>query len=158
MGKSTDTYVSVNDNRIFDLGTEVTTLYKKNKDKVRPVNRPHELALKPEGVENWKEQIFVHKDSIKVNPKYPWLSPKFSDIMRGQRLMPEQLERLKIREEITFVEREVWVEVLFNREAGIACDFSEHSCFRAEIATPHVMPTVDHMPWQAASLRVPKAL
>ena len=50
---STDTYVSVNDDRTFNLGVEVTTLYKKQNDKVRPVNRPHELGLKPEGVENW---------------------------------------------------------------------------------------------------------
>ena len=49
---STDTYVSVNNNRIFDLGGEVTTLYRKKKDKVGLVNRPHEMGLKPEGVEN----------------------------------------------------------------------------------------------------------
>ena len=50
---SIDTYVLVNDSRIFDLGGEVETLYKKKKDKVRPVNKPHDLGLKPEGVENW---------------------------------------------------------------------------------------------------------
>ena len=50
---SIDTYVLVNDSRIFDLGGEVATLYKKKKDKVRPVNKPHDLGLKTEGVENW---------------------------------------------------------------------------------------------------------
>ena len=48
----TNTYVSVNDDRIFDLGGEVATLYKKKKDKVRPVDKPHDRGLKPEGVEN----------------------------------------------------------------------------------------------------------
>ena len=91
----TDTYVLVNDNRIFDLGGEVATLYKKKKDKVKPVKKPHKLGLKPEGVENWREQIVVNKNSNKVNPKYLWLIPKFSDIVRRQRLAPKHLEKLK---------------------------------------------------------------
>ena len=49
MKTMTDIYMSDNANRIFDLGTEVSTLYKKKKDKVRPVNQPHELGVKPEG-------------------------------------------------------------------------------------------------------------
>ena len=93
-----------------------------------------------------------------MNPKYLWLIPKFSDIVRGQRLTPDWLEKLKIREKITFVEREVLVEVLFNREAGIDYDFYEKGCFSPEIEPPHVIPTIDHTPWQVASFRVPKAL
>ena len=65
---------------------------------------------------------------------------------------------MKIHEKITLAEREVLVEVLFTREAGIAFDFSESGCFRPEIEPPHVMPTVDHTTWQAVSFRVPKAL
>ena len=153
----TDMYMSVNDVRIFDLGGEVTTLYKNKKDKIRQVNRPHELGLKPEGVEKW-EKIVVHKNSNKVNPKYPWLIPKFSDIVRGQRLKPERWQKLTIGEEITLAEREVLVEVLFNSEAGIVLDLCEQGYFRPEIEPPHTIPTADHTPWQAASFRVPKAL
>ena len=68
------------------------------------------------------------------------------------------MEKLKIGEKITPAEREVLVEVLFNRATGIAFDFSEKGCFRPEIEPPHVIPTVDYMPWQTASFRVPKAL
>ena len=50
---------------------EIDTLYKKKKDKVRPVNKPHKQGLKLEGIENWKEQIVVNKNSNKVDPKYP---------------------------------------------------------------------------------------
>ena len=60
--------------------------------------------------------------------------------------MPEQAEKLKIREEITLAEREVLVEVLFNREVDIALNFSKTGYFRPEIERLHVIPTVDHMP------------
>ena len=45
----TDTYMSVNDNRIFYLSGEVITLYKKKKDTVKAVDKLHELGLKPKG-------------------------------------------------------------------------------------------------------------
>ena len=51
----TNIYMLVNDDRICDLDGEVVTLYKKKKDKVRPVNKSHDQGLKPEGVENQKE-------------------------------------------------------------------------------------------------------
>ena len=90
-------------------------------------------------------------------PKYPWQIPKWSNILKEQILTPEWVEKLKIGEEITLAKIEVLVEVLFNLEAGIAFDFFEKGSFRPEIEPPHVIPTVDHTPWQAASFRVPKA-
>ena len=51
----TNMYMSVNDDRICNLDGKVVTLYKKKKDKLRPVNKSHDRGLKPEGVENWKE-------------------------------------------------------------------------------------------------------
>ena len=41
----TDMYMSVIDDRIYDLGGEVATLYKEKKDKVRPVNKPQDRGL-----------------------------------------------------------------------------------------------------------------
>ena len=52
---------------------EINTLYKRKIHKVKPVNRQHNEGLKPEGVENWKEQIAVYKgdDSNKSGSQYP---------------------------------------------------------------------------------------
>ena len=93
-----------------------------------------------------------------MDPKCRWLIPKFSDIVRGQRLILEWLEKLKIGENITDPKKEILLEVLFNQEAGIAFDFLEKGCFKPEIEPPHIIPTIAHAPWQAASFRVPKAL
>ena len=70
----------------------------------------------------------------------------------------ERIERLKFGENLTIEEKEALFEVLFNREAGIAFDFSEKGCFKPEIEPPHVIPTIQHSPWQVSSFRVPKAL
>ena len=118
------------------------TLYKKKKDKVRPVNRPHSGGLKPEGDENWKETIALSDKSNENESKYSWIIPKFSSIPRGQRLTQERLDRLKIGEKLTIEEKEALFEVLFNREAEIDLDFSEKVCFKREIELPHIIPTI----------------
>ena len=146
-----DTYMSVKEDESLSLNSygEINTLYKRKKDKVKPVNRPHKEGLKPEGVENWKEQITVYKsdDSNKSGSQYPWLIPKFSNIERGRRLTPERIEKLKIGESLTSEERIVLLEVLFNREAGIAFDFTEKGYFKPEVEPPHAIPTIQHDPW-----------
>ena len=55
-------------------------------------------------------------------------------------------------------ERELLMEVLFNREAAIAFDSSEKGRFHDNIEPPHVMPTVPHLLWQAPSFRIPAGL
>ena len=147
-GTSTDMDVSVKEDESLSLNSygEINTLYKRKKDKVKPVNRPHKAGLKPEGVENWKEQIAVYKsdNSNKSGSQYPWLIPKFSNIERGRRLTPERIEKLKIGESLTSEERIVLLEVLFNREAGIAFDFTEKGYFKPEVEPPHAIPTIQH--------------
>ena len=82
-GTSTDTYVSVKEDESLSLNSygEINTLYNRKKDIVKPVNRPHKEGLKPEGVENWKEQIALYKsdDSNKSGSQYPWLIPTLSN-------------------------------------------------------------------------------
>ena len=55
-------------------------------------------------------------------------------------------------------EHDVFLEVLFNHEAGIAFDFIEKGRFSDDVEPPHVIPTVSHTPWQAKTFKVPKAL
>ena len=95
-------------------------MYKRKKDTVKPLNRPHKEGLKLEGVENWKEQIAEYKGnhSNKSGSHYPWSIPKFSNIEKGRRLTSERIEQLKIGESLTSEERIVLLEVLLNREAG----------------------------------------
>ena len=84
---ATDTYVSVKEDESLSLNSygEINTSYKRKKDKVKPVNRQHKEGPKPEGVEDWKEQIdvYISDDSNKSGSQYTWLIPKFSNIERG---------------------------------------------------------------------------
>ena len=49
---------------------QVYTLYKRKKDKVRPVNRSHSGGLKSEGDENWKETIALSDKRNENESKY----------------------------------------------------------------------------------------
>ena len=117
-GTWTDTYLSVKEDESLSLNSyrEINTLYKRKKDKVKPVHRLHKEGLQPEGVENWKEQIVVYRgdDSNKSGSQYSCLIPKFSNIERGRRLTPEIIEKLKVGECLTSEGRIVLLEVLFN--------------------------------------------
>ena len=99
-------------------------------------------------MENWKEKIGVYKgnDSNKSGSQYPWLIPKFSNIERGRRLIPERIGKLKIGESLSNEERIVLLPVLFNSEADIALDFMEKGYFKPEVEPPHVIPTIQHDP------------
>src|SRR5437660_2150911 len=48
--------------------------------------------------------------------------------------------------------------MLFNREAAIAFESAEKGRFHDLIEPPHVIPTIPHKAWQAASFRIPPAL
>ena len=135
-------------------------MYKRKKDKVKPVNRPHKEGPKPEEVEKWKEQIAVYKgdDRNKSGSQYPWLIPKFSNIERGRRLTPKRIKKLKIGESVASEERIVLLEVPFNREAGIAFDFTAKGYFKPEVEPPHAIRTIQHDQWEVSNFRVPKAL
>ena len=68
-GISTDMYVSVKENASLTLNWygEINTLYKRTKDKVKPVNRPHKEGLKPEGVRIGRNRLMYITATIAIN-------------------------------------------------------------------------------------------
>jgi hypothetical protein len=138
---------------------EVLTLYKKKADKVRPVNQPHEGGLRPGGKGNWRAEA-ISKEKYKPDGDYGgWLIPKFSDIKKGSRLTAERIGRLKVGgvtkdvtrdvegvTGLTANEYDVFLQVLYNREAGIAFDFTEKGRFIDDVEPPHAIPTIPHTP------------
>ena len=55
-------------------------------------------------------------------------------------------------------EKDLLLEMLFNREAAIAFDSSEKGRIHDDIEPPHSIPTVPHTAWQEPSFRIPAAL
>jgi len=135
---------------------EALTLYKRKKDKILLANQPYTGGLKPRGDEDWKIKLVGNPSPINI--KYSWLIPKFSNIPRGMRLTAERMDGLKIGKSIMQQEKNILMEVLYNREAGIAFDFTENGVFKPKVEPSHKILTIQYEPWQAANFRVLKAL
>ena len=139
----------------------VYTAYKRKADKVRPVDTDKSDGAIPGGKEDWKAEILEQEAKIQTDPNRPykeWLIPKFSDIPRGSRLTPERLGKMIVGDELTIQERDMLTEMLYNREASLAWEFSEIGKVRPEVAPPQIIKTVEHRAWQAPGFPIPKAL
>ena len=145
--------------RISGVG-RVRTLYKRKGVKVVPVDAAHSAGIKPRGQEGWREWLIKEeKDRGLDGEAYLGvLIPKFSTIERAKGLTEERIPKLNIREHLTTNKRDLLLEMLFNREVGIAFDLAEKRRFHHFIEPPHVIPMVPHKAWQAASFRIPPAL
>ena len=86
------------------------------------------------------------------------LVPRFTTLARGARLTPERLDRLQIGKELWPKERELVVEMLFNREEALAWTFSEIGRIRECVTPPQEIRTVEHSAWQSPGFPVPRAL
>ena len=101
----------------------VDTLYKRKKDKVQPVNSDKFDKNVPGGSIFWREEMI--KKELKDFPSAErgfysqWLILKFSKIEKGNRFIPERIEKL-IVENIISQKRDFFVTMLYNREAALA--------------------------------------
>ena len=138
----------------------VRTLYKRKAVKVVPVDEAHSAGIKPSGEEGWRERLIKEKKERGLHGgAYPGvLIPKFLTIERGRLLTQACIQKLNIGDHLTTNERDLLLEMLFNREAAIAFDSAEKGRFHDFIEPPHLIPTSPHKAWQAASFRIPPAL
>ena len=83
---------------------------------------------------------------------------KFSDIRKGERLTPERVEKLKIGASVTPEEKDMLIEMLYNREKALAFDFTQLGRVSSDVAPPQVIRTIPHKAFQAPSFPIPKAL
>ena len=89
----------------------------------------------------------ISKECYKLGSTYAgWLIPKFSDIERGSQLTEEHVKRLRVGNDLSAEEHDIFLEVLFNREAGIAFDFREKGRFSDDVKLPHIIPTISYTP------------
>lgn len=148
--------------RQMPLTARVSTLYKRKADKVNPVNKG-EGGEKPGGDVHWREKAIQEerKRGLHLKKDYPysqWLYPRISRLGEGARLTPERVERLVIGNSLTPQERDVVLQMLYNREGAFAWVFSEIGHVKKEVAPPQEIRTIPHEAWQAKSFHIPKAL
>ena len=141
----------------------VATLYKRKKDKVRPVNEAATNREAPRGLVNQKVAVLA-KYRLLALPVLDLplqkgkLTPKFSKIARRARLTPEREEKLLISKDLRPKERELLVEILFNRKEALAQDFSKIGRIRPEVVLPQEIRIVNYKAQQILSFAVLKAL
>ena len=87
-----------------------------------------------------------------------WLIPKFTPIAKKARLTSERLAKMIIGEGMSPQEKNLLTEMLYNREAVLAWDFTEIGKIKKKIAPAQKIWTVEHKAWQVPSCQILKAL
>ena len=77
-----------------------------------------------------------------------WITPRFSDISDGSRLIKVQVAEMDIVSELLPRQNEFLLALLLNHESAIAFNCQEKVRIRLEIELPHVIRIrSDHIPW-----------
>ena len=89
---------------------------------------------------NWKD-IAIQKEILgKVYDrdwKYKnWLLPRFTTITRRVKIVPERIDRIIIGTDLLPQERELLMEMLFNREGAFAQTFKDITKISGDITPP----------------------
>ena len=143
----------------------VSTMYKRKADKVRPVNMADPSGDNPGGVQDWEKRAMerrmraLEEKRLKreTGPFSAWITPKFSAMARGSRLHGERKAKLLVGE-ITPEERELLIEMLYNREEALAWTFDEMGQIHMDVAPPQKIRTIPHEAWQTPNFYCPRAL
>jgi hypothetical protein len=135
-------------------------MYKRKAQKVRPVDSSYSDGTSP-GRLGWKDEILEGEQQgyhYKQAPYGHWLIPKFSTLTKGTRLTDERVALTQIGIDLLPQEKELLMQVLYNREAVLSWDFSEIGKVRSAVAVPQQIRTVPHTAWQAPGFPIPRAL
>src|SRR5205807_9995866 len=97
---------------------------KKKGVKVVPQDIGYGKGEMPAGDSSWREKR-IQKERYQPGRYDGYLIPKFSSIRSGERLRAGRIMKMKIGEELWPAERDLLMEMLYNREAAIAFDSSE---------------------------------
>jgi len=137
----------------------VATAYKTKANKVRPVDPRKTDGSKPGGCLDWFEMLKADDVPCQDPGQFSdWITPKFSSVQKGSRLTEKRIKDLVVGDNLWLRERELFLEMLYNREKAIAFDFSHIRKVRPEVAPPQVIKTVEHKAWQVPGFPIPRAL
>jgi hypothetical protein len=151
--------------RKFDVGSwahkqAVSAAYKRKADKVQPMDVADPSGDNPRRSMQWKQEALARIPPARLNldPYCGLITPRMSTKTRGFRLTLDRVQNLKIGQQLLKNERDLLLAVLFNREGGLAWDFSHIGRIREDVAPPQVIRTTPHKAWQAPTFHVPRAL
>lgn len=143
---------------------DVFTMYKRQADKVRPVDDAPSDGSVPKGDVHWRERRWNEaKGNIVTEERSEFrdfVTPRFSTKPEGHRLTPDRMAEIvkKLPASMTDIEKELFQRIMMNREAALAWDFEDIGSIHPDIFPPQEIRTIPHGAWQARSIPVPKSL
>jgi hypothetical protein len=139
-----------------EIWPRVATAYKRKADKVKPVDTAESDGSTPGGDPEWRKKVMA-KEVYQPTKYSKYLLGKFSKVRRGSRVTPERVAAMGI-DFLSRPEMDVFVTMLYNREAALAWEWPEIGRLKEEVAPPSVIRMVPHTPWQHPGFNVPRAL
>ena len=137
----------------------MSTMYKPKSRKVQPVDANDGTGEGPGGRRDWYERSKTRDVPQEHIGKYKdYLFPRISAIPRGSRLTPERLAALDVGDWLWDEEKEMFYELMLNREGAIAFDWTECTKIHEDVSPPILIKTVPHNAWQERNFPCPKAL
>ncbi|KAL6399849.1 putative gag-pol poly protein [Ilyonectria robusta] len=142
-----------------DTTVRVNTMYKRKADKVQPRDDVPSDGSTPEGDPFWRDKKWdeVKGNLEKDSPFSDYITPKFSKIKKGSRLFGERLDALmgQTKDTLNDAEREIFRQIIFNREEALAWTFEEKGELDPRIAPPQVIKITPHTAWQCGNVVIP---
>lgn len=138
------------------------TAYKTKAQKVHPIDDEPSDGSVPEGDPDWRRKKWRQAlKTMKFGSKFDFfIIPRFTELIRGSRLTPERLEGLisQTTETLTKEETEIFVHMLYQREAALAWEFAHCGRLDPSVMPPQKIRTVPHKAWQVRNIPIPKPL
>jgi hypothetical protein len=140
---------------------ELATMYKTKDKKVLPV---HDSSVIPHAVEgrlDWQERARTRQPP---NTDQSWrqfqrfIEDRTAPFLKGTRVTPERLQKMKIAEWLWPREKEMLIEVFHCREAALSFDFPESGRIHPDVVPPVRINTVPHDAWKEGNFPIPRKL
>ncbi len=139
---------------------KVYTIYKRKNQKVKLSDTCVSDDFKSDDDASWKKDIIKKKKYFKnfIDQFAEFLISKFSELTKEARLKSERIQRMQIENELLKRERELLLEMLFNREVVLFWDFIEKDSVRSKVTSLMKIRTMLHEAWQILEFQILKAL
>jgi beta-N-acetylglucosaminidase len=126
--------------------TKMFIAYKRKDQKMKFNNICVSNDFKFDDDVTWKENIIKKKKYFKnlTNQFVEFLIFKFFELTKETRLNFERIQKMQIKNELLKREKELFLEMLFNREIALFWNFIEKDSIRSKITSLMKIRTMSH--------------
>jgi hypothetical protein len=155
------------ENHFFNSNRQLrhcNTMHKRVADKVRPIDDPREEEEMDFGRPDWRSRA-IERQELRQQDDPPEPGPydhifhkRHATFPRGTRCTPERLKELIHGDTLWEREIELMMQMLLNREGGLAWTWEESGRFHEDVCPPYEIKTIPHKAWQVPTFQPPKKI